>query len=360
MLSALAEITAEIACTYPVDFTNSGRDAVPPDATNEYDYLWVEVLRTDTGTVERAYNVSSPVNPTPGLGWEFASSERKFVRMSQGYCNLINSGNIRVVETQLACLCQQTEGADCSVPGAAALGVCPEGTWTCVEGIDICEPDPDCCTNNEPCNTGLPGVCAVGRIVCTETGPICERVVDPSAEICDGLDNDCDGIVDELDGSNCTVEGQTGRCAVGVRTCSGASEACEPLYGPMPEICNGLDDDCDGTTDNITESWSKQQFDNITLTPAQRSLTCDLRNLCSCPSGEDDHAGGTFDEYIDNWDPVCLCGDGVEWDEGAAAADADMDDLGEGGCASGDGGTVPGLFLTLLGLFFFRRRRDVA
>jgi hypothetical protein len=56
-----------------------------------------------------------------------------------------------------------------------------------------------CPDAGEACDTGQPGRCATGVIVCTEDGEqVCQPVLGPIPEICgNGIDDDCDGIVDE-------------------------------------------------------------------------------------------------------------------------------------------------------------------
>ena len=73
---------------------------------------------------------------------------------------------------------------------------------------------------------------------------------EPVAEVCDGKDNDCDGTIDEDFpglGTACTVG--RGECArSGVQVCGGA---CSVTAGvPTAETCDGKDNDCDGTVDD--------------------------------------------------------------------------------------------------------------
>ena len=83
-------------------------------------------------------------------------------------------------------------------------------------------------------------------------GPVC------TPEICDGKDNNCDGVIDEgclcVPGSNATCySGPPGTLGVGVckpgqHTCNADGLGFGPCLGevtPGPEICNGLDDNCD-------------------------------------------------------------------------------------------------------------------
>jgi hypothetical protein len=72
----------------------------------------------------------------------------------------------------------------------------------------------------------------------------------PVAEICNGQDDDCDGKIDEdlTDLGACGMSG-LGACKLGTLSCVGGTTFCTGAVGPGLEICNHIDDDCDGKTD---------------------------------------------------------------------------------------------------------------
>ncbi|MFO0745824.1 MAG: MopE-related protein [Myxococcota bacterium] len=101
-----------------------------------------------------------------------------------------------------------------------------------------------------------------GWSACTD-GVYSTRSADYQAGVelaCDSLDNDCDGKTDEdflvvtPDGTSLFGVGQAcgvGACAGGFTVCTadGAHAACSSAGNARPEVCNGIDDDCDGKTD---------------------------------------------------------------------------------------------------------------
>jgi hypothetical protein len=104
---------------------------------------------------------------------------------------------------------------------------------------------------------GCVSTCAPG-FVDTDRNPAngCEcKLTNNGVEICDGLDNDCNGVVD--DGARAVVyPGMAGTLGVGV--CAAGVQACQngvlvPVTMPItptPEICDGLDNDCNGKVDD--------------------------------------------------------------------------------------------------------------
>ncbi len=79
---------------------------------------------------------------------------------------------------------------------------------------------------------------------CDDTDP---NVSPAGTEACNGVDDDCDTMTDE--GLDTPVFCGTGACRTSVPTCSGGmTPTCTPLP-PGTETCNGIDDNCDGSTD---------------------------------------------------------------------------------------------------------------
>ncbi|MCB9521647.1 MAG: hypothetical protein H6699_12365 [Myxococcales bacterium] len=160
--------------------------------------------------------------------------------------------------------------------GTAGVGACVAGAQLCVDGayagcegevrptVETCNGIDDDC-DGEPddrpsdvgldCDSGALGVCAPGRTTCLDGELQCVSRVEPTVERCDGVDEDCDGVVDEDDfgaplarecyGGPVGTAG-VGVCVAGAQLCvDGTYASCEGEVRPSPEVCNGLNDDCD-------------------------------------------------------------------------------------------------------------------
>ncbi len=160
----------------------------------------------------------------------------------------------------LACL-GDGSGIQCNaVPGTA-------GTESCNGLDDDCDGsvDEDWPTKGQACSAGQ-GVCRRdGVLACRTdgTGILCDAVPGtPGTESCNGLDDDCDGLTDEdwpLKGTVCTA-GQGVCLRTGTWECrgDGVGIQCNATPGiPQTETCNYLDDNCDGVTDDGFVSGGK-------------------------------------------------------------------------------------------------------
>ncbi|MBK9517244.1 MAG: putative metal-binding motif-containing protein [Anaeromyxobacter sp.] len=156
-------------------------------------------------------------------------------------------------KTWLAAVASLSTGlAGCSGGGGGGdpAGVClPGQQQACYAGPAGTAGVGRCAAGSQPCVGGQWGACA-GAVL-------------PTAEACNGVDDDCDGAADQGDpggGSSCAT-GLAGRCDRGVLHCQAGATACVPavLPGALPETCNGLDDDCDGTVDEGCSCLDGQQ-----------------------------------------------------------------------------------------------------
>jgi Sulfatase-modifying factor enzyme 1/Putative metal-binding motif len=140
----------------------------------------------------------------------------------------------------------------------------PDAAVMCTPAVETCNAKDDDCDLRADESVTSPVNDCMQRGVCVSTAPVCaggkfvcrygaDYEMDESR--CDGKDNDCDGMIDEsfpMLGSDC--ESGVGGCKVkGTRRCNAAGTGliCDfaAAKDPGEEVCNGVDDDCDGMID---------------------------------------------------------------------------------------------------------------
>jgi Putative metal-binding motif len=146
----------------------------------------------------------------------------------------------------------------CTPPCRGDL-TCSTGTCRCASGTQCGD---RCISLGASCPTGLAGVCAAGTIQCQRSQPACVPTVLPGtqAEICDGLDNDCDGLVDEgfdlqTDANNCGECGTVCAFPHATASCSNGNctiASCETGFANCsPSIEDGCETEL-GTIENCS------------------------------------------------------------------------------------------------------------
>ncbi|MFH1531663.1 MAG: putative metal-binding motif-containing protein [Pseudomonadota bacterium] len=238
------------------------------------------------------------------------------------------------VDTGDRCVSFGEAGAFCGVAcsalsSCATGGVCEEVVTVEGDTLEQCVPETGECSctplavevgaSTTCTNENDVGVC-VGQRTCTEDGLTDCDAPAPAAELCNGLDDDCNDAVDDLPGEACGL----GACAHDHVPCAvGVPVACDPLQGASGEVCNAADDDCDGGVD-----------EDLGVATCGAGVCAHEQILCvdgtpvSCDPFE-----GAGAELCDGLDDDC---DGAVDEEGAAGCgtyylDLDQDGFGANG-----------------------------
>ncbi len=178
--------------------------------------------------------------------------------------------------------------------------------------VDFCTKSEEVCNNlDDDCdgkiddgvsrkcgsNTTL-GICSQGVQKCIngEWG-YCENEVHPQNEICNNLDDNCNGKIDEDISRSCGNSPLTGKCKNGIQKCVNASwTKCEGYVFPTAEECNNLDDNCNGVID---EDLTKK---------------CGVSDKGICKLGKIECKGGAWQACIGEVNPEFEWCDGVDND----------------------------------------------
>ena len=202
-------------------------------------------------------------------------------------------------------------------PSAAVLELIFEGGWTSgplqLRGND--------------CEGGVPSAYDSDGDGFTSCSTDCDDDdvdVRPGApEVCDGVDQNCDGVVDE--GTECFDDDGDGYTEL-EGDCNDATASVGPAHGELPS--NGVDDDCDGMVDDAAEDMDGDGY-------GPDGGDCDDNDPTSYPDAPEAPLG-----VPDGLDNNC---DG-RIDDGTVAFDDDYDGLSEldGDCDDTDSSTFPG------------------
>ena len=258
-----------------------------------------------------------------------------------GSCDADGDGACRVgIVNPNAALCLIVEDCD----DADAL-VFPGAMELC----DAKDNDCDMATDEEFPTLGevcMADACALpGMIVCAMDGMsvMCSTAeADPSkVEVCNNLDDDCDGMIDEGFDVGAACEVGVGECAAagalacamdGTAVCMGQPEL------PGPEVCDGRDNDCDGVIDDLADG-----------------MMCPDDDGDGVPDWDDNCPG------IRNPDQLDTDGDGVgdacEMEPAPDELEYDAQGFGVTQCATGAPAAPAGALLWLLAAGALRRRR---
>jgi len=201
-------------------------------------------------------------------------------------------------------VCHKRRGETCTSGDCSGTDACIAGTCqACRSAGAACGGNGDCCGGTSckngvcsiPCTEGAnctvpgkKGPCARGKRACTPTSDPCVQTVQPSDELCDGIDNDCDGDIDDIPAAPCMMAQpsgcQSGFSVPGMTSCVNGTERCEAR---LCDASNAADTDCYCTAAGAAIGGNGKPCGEAAATSCIPGVTaCAPNSVCSSSGGD--------------------------------------------------------------------------